>query len=514
MGSIKTSDVISVLKEEISNFDSKMLVEDVGTIIAMGDGIVTVYGLSNAMYGEMVEFETGVKGMVQGLEEQTVSCVLLGSEHGLHEGSRVKCTGKRAGVPVGENLIGRVVDAIGAPIDGMGEIEPADFYPIENPAPGVIERQPVNVPMETGILAIDSMFPIGRGQRELIIGDRQTGKTSIAIDTIVNQKGKDVICIYVAIGQKSSTVAKLVNDLKKSGAMDYTIVVSAFAGDMASMQYIAPYSGTAMAEYFMYKGKDVLIVYDDLSKHAVAYRAMSLLLERPPGREAYPGDVFYLHSRLLERSSRLDEAHGGGSITALPIIETQAGDVSAYIPTNVISITDGQIFLESDLFFSGNRPAVNVGLSVSRVGGAAQTKAMKKVAGTLRIDLAQYREMEVFTQFSAELDSATKELLDTGDRIMELLKQPLLNPMPLSTQVILLVASKNKLLLDIPTDEIKNFKKELIEYIEKYSPSIIQSIDETKVLSDDAEKRIISLCKSMKDEKYRKTETEAELSEE
>ena len=514
MGSIKTSDVISVLKEEISNFDSKMLVEDVGTIIAMGDGIITVYGLSNAMYGEMVEFETGVKGMVQGLEEQTVSCVLLGSEHGLHEGSRVKCTGKRAGVPVGENLIGRVVDAIGAPIDGMGEIEPADFYPIENPAPGVIERQPVNVPMETGILAIDSMFPIGRGQRELIIGDRQTGKTSIAIDTIVNQKGKDVICIYVAIGQKSSTVAKLVNDLKKSGAMDYTIVVSAFAGDMASMQYIAPYSGTAMAEYFMYKGKDVLIVYDDLSKHAVAYRAMSLLLERPPGREAYPGDVFYLHSRLLERSSRLDEAHGGGSITALPIIETQAGDVSAYIPTNVISITDGQIFLESDLFFSGNRPAVNVGLSVSRVGGAAQTKAMKKVAGTLRIDLAQYREMEVFTQFSAELDSATKELLDTGDRIMELLKQPLLNPMPLSTQVILLVASKNKLLLDIPTDEIKNFKKELIEYIEKYSPSIIQSIDETKVLSDDAEKRIISLCKSMKDEKYRKTENEAELSEE
>lgn len=514
MGSIKTSDVISVLKEEISNFDSKMLVEDVGTIIAMGDGIVTVYGLSNAMYGEMVEFETGVKGMVQGLEEQTVSCVLLGSEHGLHEGSRVKCTGKRAGVPVGENLIGRVVDAIGAPIDGMGEIEPADFYPIENPAPGVIERQPVNVPMETGILAIDSMFPIGRGQRELIIGDRQTGKTSIAIDTIVNQKGKDVICIYVAIGQKSSTVAKLVNDLKKSGAMDYTIVVSAFAGDMASMQYIAPYSGTAMAEYFMYKGKDVLIVYDDLSKHAVAYRAMSLLLERPPGREAYPGDVFYLHSRLLERSSRLDEAHGGGSITALPIIETQAGDVSAYIPTNVISITDGQIFLESDLFFSGNRPAVNVGLSVSRVGGAAQTKAMKKVAGTLRIDLAQYREMEVFTQFSAELDSATKELLDTGDRIMELLKQPLLNPMPLSTQVILLVASKNKLLLDIPTDEIKNFKKELIEYIEKYSPSIIQYIDETKVLSDDAEKRIISLCKSMKDEKYRKTENEAELSEE
>ena len=318
----------------------------------------------------------------------------------------------------------------------------------------------------------------------------------------------------MAIGQKSSTVAKLVNDLKKSGAMDYTIVVSAFAGDMASMQYIAPYSGTAMAEYFMYKGKDVLIVYDDLSKHAVAYRAMSLLLERPPGREAYPGDVFYLHSRLLERSSRLDEAHGGGSITALPIIETQAGDVSAYIPTNVISITDGQIFLESDLFFSGNRPAVNVGLSVSRVGGAAQTKAMKKVAGTLRIDLAQYREMEVFTQFSAELDSATKELLDTGDRIMELLKQPLLNPMPLSTQVILLVASKNKLLLDIPTDEIKNFKKELIEYIEKYSPSIIQSIDETKVLSDDAEKRIISLCKSMKDEKYRKTENEAELSEE
>ncbi len=498
----KGADVVSVLKEEIDSFDNAMAIEDVGTVSELGDGIVIVHGLSNAMYGEMVIFETGVKGMVQGLEEFTVSCVLLGSDHGLHEGSKVKRSGRRAGVPVGNGLIGRVVNAIGEPIDGGGEIVQDDFYPIESPAPRVIDRQPVSVPMETGILTIDSMFPIGRGQRELIIGDRQTGKTAIAVDTIVNQKGKNVICVYVAIGQKASTVAKLVGDLNKTGAMDYTIVVSASASDPASLQYVAPYAGTAMAEYFMRRGRDVLIVYDDLSKHAVAYRAMSLLLERPPGREAYPGDVFYLHSRLLERSSRLDEAHGGGSITALPIIETQAGDVSAYIPTNVISITDGQIFLESSLFFAGMRPAVNVGLSVSRVGGAAQSKAMKTAAGHLRIDLAQYREMEVFTQFSSDLDPATKELLASGDRIMELLKQPLLNPLSMTAQVLLLVASKKKMLLDIPLDKIKQFRDEFPDFAALRDSGLVTSIEETGALSEKDEDRIAGLCKMFIEEKF------------
>lgn len=498
----RNADIVSVLKSEIESFDAKMSVEDVGTISNMGDGIVIVYGLSNAMYGEMVIFETGVKGMVQGMDEFTVSCVLLGSDHGLHEGSKVKRSGRQAGVPVGNGLIGRVVNAIGEPIDGKGEIVQDDFYPIESPAPRVIDRQPVTVPMETGILTIDSMFPIGRGQRELIIGDRQTGKTAIAVDTIVNQKGKDVVCVYVAIGQKASTVKKLVNDLEKMGAMDYTIVVSATAGDLASLQYIAPYSGTAMAEYFMRRGGDALIVYDDLSKHAVAYRAMSLLLERPPGREAYPGDVFYLHSRLLERSSRLDEAHGGGSLTALPIIETQAGDVSAYIPTNVISITDGQIFLESSLFFAGMRPAVNVGLSVSRVGGAAQSKAMKKAAGHIRIDLAQYREMEVFTQFSSDLDPATKELLMSGDRIMELLKQPLLKPLSMTAQILLLVAAKKSALLDIPLDKVKQFRQEFPDFAELRDPGLITSIEETKRLSDEDEDRIAELCKMFIEEKF------------
>ena len=443
----KNNDIISMLKSEITNFDAKMQVSETGTVITIHDGIVNVYGLNNAMYGELIEFETGVKGIVQNVNENSVGCVLLGSDHGLHEGSKAVRTKKRAGVPVGENFIGRVIDALGAPIDGKGEIKEADYYPVESEAPGVCERKSVSVPLQTGILAIDSMFPIGRGQRELIIGDRQTGKTAIAIDTILNQKGQDMICIYVAIGQKASTVAKVVSDLKKHGAMDYTIVLAAMASDLAPIQWMAPYSGTAMAEYFMHQGKDVLIIYDDLSKHAVAYRAMSLLLERSPGREAYPGDVFYLHSRLLERSSRLDDEHGGGSITALPIIETQAGDVSAYIPTNVISITDGQIFLESRLFNAGVRPAVNVGLSVSRVGGAAQTKAMKKVSGTLRMDLAQYREMEVFTQFSSDLDKTTKEMLDFGDRLMELLKQPLYRPLPLHEQVILLCIANHKLML-------------------------------------------------------------------
>ena len=404
MSAINSEEVISILKTEIENFDLEFKEHEVGTVIWVGDGIATIYGIEHAMYGEIVIFENGVKGMVQDIQRDQIGCIILGRDNGIKEGTKVTRTKKMAGIPVGEAYLGRIVDALGAPIDGKGPIAAKDYRPIEHEAPGIVDRKSVDQPLETGILSIDSMFPIGRGQRELIIGDRQTGKTSIAIDTILNQKGKDVICIYVAIGQKASTVAKIVNTLQKHDALDYSIVLSATASDSASLEYIAPYSGTALAEYFMYQGKDVLIVYDDLSKHAVAYRALSLLLERSPGREAYPGDVFYLHSRLLERSSKLSEELGGGSITALPIIETQAGDVSAYIPTNVISITDGQIFLESDLFFSGMRPAVNVGLSVSRVGGAAQTKAMKKASGTIRIDLAQFREMEVFTQFSSDLD--------------------------------------------------------------------------------------------------------------
>ncbi len=492
------SDIISVLKNEISDFDLKMQVSETGTIISINDGIVNIYGLNHVMYGELVEFETGVKGIVQNIERKTVGCVLLGSDYGLSEGSKVVRTGKRAGVPVGEKLIGRVVDALGAPIDGGEAIEAEDYFPIENEAPGVINRKPVNQPLQTGILSIDSMFPIGRGQRELIIGDRQTGKTSIAVDAIINQKGQDMICVYVAIGQKASTVAKLVSDLKKYGAMDYTIVVSAMASDLAPLQYIAPYSGTAMAEYFMHQGKDVLIVYDDLSKHAVAYRAMSLLLQRSPGREAYPGDVFYLHSRLLERSSRLDDEHGGGSITALPIIETQAGDVSAYIPTNVISITDGQIFLESELFFSGVRPAVNIGLSVSRVGGAAQTKAVKKVSGSLRIDLAQFREMEVFTQFSSELDKTTKDLLENGNHLVELLKQPNCKPFKLHEQVILLCVAKHRLLSDVPVKEVCKFRADILTYFEANCSDIIDEINEKKVLSDELEEKIIGAAKEFK----------------
>ena len=494
----KNNDIISMLKSEITNFDAKMQVSETGTVITIHDGIVNVYGLNNAMYGELIEFETGVKGIVQNVNENSVGCVLLGSDHGLHEGSKAVRTKKRAGVPVGENFIGRVIDALGAPIDGKGEIKEADYYPVESEAPGVCERKSVSVPLQTGILAIDSMFPIGRGQRELIIGDRQTGKTAIAIDTILNQKGQDMICIYVAIGQKASTVAKVVSDLNKHGAMDYTIVLAAMASDLAPIQWMAPYSGTAMAEYFMHQGKDVLIIYDDLSKHAVAYRAMSLLLERSPGREAYPGDVFYLHSRLLERSSRLDDEHGGGSITALPIIETQAGDVSAYIPTNVISITDGQIFLESRLFNAGVRPAVNVGLSVSRVGGAAQTKAMKKVSGTLRMDLAQYREMEVFTQFSSDLDKTTKEMLDFGDRLMELLKQPLYRPLPLHEQVILLCIANHKLMLDVPIADVKQFRRDVMSYFEANCADIIDEINEKKVLTPELEDKIVNAAKDFK----------------
>lgn len=490
MSSISQNDIISVLKSEIENYEIKTVVKDTGTVVKVSDGIASVYGMEHAMYGELVEFETGVRGIVQNLEMKMIGCVLLGSDHGITEGSKVVRTGKRASVPVSNDLIGRVVDALGNPIDGKGPIEATEYFPIENEAPGVVTRKKVSVPLQTGILSIDAMFPIGRGQRELIIGDRQTGKTSIAMDTILNQKGQDVICIYVAIGQKASTVAKIVSTLAKHGAMDYSIVVSASASDLAPIQYIAPYAGTAMAEYFMKQGKDVLIVYDDLSKHAVAYRAMSLLLQRPPGREAYPGDVFYLHSRLLERSCRLDEAYGGGSITALPIIETLAGDLSAYIPTNVISITDGQIFLESELFFAGQRPAVNIGLSVSRVGGDAQTKAMKKSAGSLRLDLAQYREMEVFTQFSSDLDKSTKELLDHGKRLTELLKQPLSKPLPLHEQSILLLVATNKLMLDVPMDQIKDFRKDLIEYFENKYPQIIEEIKEKKDLSADLMKQI------------------------
>lgn len=495
MANINQNDIISVLKSEIEHYEIKTIVKETGSVISVGDGIASVYGLDNAMYGELVEFETGVRGIVQNLNAKTVGCVLLGSDYGLTEGSKVVRTKKRAGVPVSDQLIGRVVDALGSPIDGKGAIEAQEFYPIENEAPGVCIRKPVTVPMQTGILSIDSMFPIGRGQRELIIGDRQTGKTSIAIDTILNQKGQNVICIYVAVGQKASTVAKIVNTLSKHGAMDYSIVVSAFASDLAPLQYIAPYSGTAMAEYFMNQGKDVLIVYDDLSKHAVAYRTMSLLLERSPGREAYPGDVFYLHSRLLERSCRLDDEHGGGSITALPIIETLAGDVSAYIPTNVISITDGQIFLESELFFAGIRPAVNVGLSVSRVGGAAQTKAMKKAAGSLRIDLAQYREMEVFTQFSSDLDKATKDLLEHGKHLIELLKQPLSKPLPLHEQVILLVVANNRILNNVPLKEMKNFRGGLMDYFRARYSNILEEIDKNKVLTEELTKQIVIAAK-------------------
>ena len=498
MSSINSNEIISILKEEIENFDMMSKDSEVGTVITVGDGIASIYGIDHAMYGEIVTFENGLKGMVQDIRRNEIGCILFGSDTRISEGTKVTRTGKRAGVPVGDACIGRVVNALGEPIDGKGSIEADGYRPIEQEAPGIVDRKSVSVPMETGILSIDSMFPIGRGQRELIIGDRQTGKTSIALDTILNQKDKDVICVYVAIGQKASTVAKVVNTLKTNGALDYTIVVSSTASDCAPLQYIAPYAGTAMAEYFMYKGKDVLIVYDDLSKHAVAYRALSLLLGRSPGREAYPGDVFYLHSRLLERSSRLSDENGDGSITALPIIETQAGDVSAYIPTNVISITDGQIFLESGLFAAGMRPAVNVGLSVSRVGGAAQTKAMKKASGSIRIDLAQYREMEVFTQFSSDLDPATKEQLEYGSGLMELLKQPLYHPMSLHEKVITLCAATHKIFLGIDKKEIRQFRLDLMTWFDTKYPNIGEEIEEKKVLSDELIDQIVLIAEEFK----------------
>ena len=490
--------IISILKGEIEDFHLQAQEHEIGSVSWVGDGIANVNGIDHAEYGEIVIFDSGVKGMVQDVRANSMGCILFGKDTGIKEGTKVARTGKQAGIPVGDKFIGRIVNALGEPIDGKGEIQAEEYRPIENPAPGIIDRKSVTVPLETGILSIDSMFPIGRGQRELIIGDRQTGKTSIATDTIINQKGKDVICIYVAIGQKASTVAKVVSNLEKYGAMEYTTVFSATASDCAPLQYIAPYAGTALAEYFMYQGKDVLIVYDDLSKHAVAYRALSLLLERSPGREAYPGDVFYLHSRLLERSCRLDDAHGGGSITALPIIETQAGDVSAYIPTNVISITDGQIFLETELFFSGVRPAVNVGLSVSRVGGAAQTKIVKKVSGNLRIDLAQFREMEVFTQFSSELDKTTQELLDHGHRLVEILKQPLYHPYSMHEEVIILCCAQHKLLLDVPVKEIRKFTLDMLSYFEANHSDIIAEINDKKVMTDELDAKIVAAAKEFK----------------
>ena len=490
MSAISSDEIISILKEEIKNYDVISRDQEVGTVISVGDGIASVYGIDHAMYGEIVTLETGLKGMVQDIKENEISCILFGDDSEIKQGTKVCRTGKKAGIPVGEGYIGRIVDALGAPIDGKGEIKADGYRPVENEAPGIVDRKSVSVPLETGILSIDSMFPIGRGQRELIIGDRQTGKTSIATDTIINQKGKDVICIYVAIGQKASTVARLVNDLKAHDALDYTTVFCSTASECAPLQYIVPYSATALAEYFMYQGKDVLIVYDDLSKHAVAYRAISLLLGRSPGREAYPGDVFYLHSRLLERSSRLSEEAGGGSITALPIIETQAGDVSAYIPTNVISITDGQIFLESDLFNAGMRPAVNVGLSVSRVGGSAQIKAMKKIAGTIRIDLAQYRELASFAQFGSELDAETSERLAQGVRIKEILKQPQYQPMPVEYQIIIIYAAVKKLLLDIAVEDILAFESGLFDYIKTKYPEIPESIKNDKVLKEEVEEAL------------------------
>ena len=498
MSSINSNEIISILKEEIENFDMMSKDSEVGTVITVGDGIASIYGIDHAMYGEIVTFENGLKGMVQDIRRNEIGCILFGSDTRISEGTKVTRTGKRAGVPVGDAYIGRVVNALGEPIDGKGSIEADGYRPIEQEAPGIVDRKSVSVPMETGILSIDSMFPIGRGQRELIIGDRQTGKTSIALDTILNQKDKDVICVYVAIGQKASTVAKVVNTLKTNGALDYTIVVSSTASDCAPLQYIAPYAGTAMAEYFMYKGKDVLIVYDDLSKHAVAYRALSLLLGRSPGREAYPGDVFYLHSRLLERSSRLSDENGGGSITALPIIETQAGDVSAYIPTNVISITDGQIYLETEMFNAGFRPAINAGLSVSRVGGDAQIKAMKKIAGPIRTELAQYRELASFSQFGSELDADTKEKLAQGERIREMLKQPQYKPMPVEYQVIIIYAVTKKYVIDIDVDRILDFEQGLFDFIDTKYPQIPESIKETKELTADNEKALIAAIEEFK----------------
>ena len=495
---LRPEEISAVIKEQIKNYKNQLEISDFGTVIQVGDGIARVYGLENCMSGELLEFPGNTYGMAMNLEEDNVGVVIMGSDREIKEGDIVKPTGKVAEVPVGDAMMGRVVNALGQPIYGKGPIVSSESRPIEYPAPGVLQRKSVNQPLQTGIKAIDSMIPIGRGQRELIIGDRQTGKTAIAIDTILNQKGEDVICIYVAIGQKKSTVAQLVQNLEDKGAMDYTIVVSATASDVAPLQYIAPYAGCAIGEYFMYQGKDVLIVYDDLSKHAVAYRAMSLLLRRPPGREAYPGDVFYLHSRLLERAAKLSDELGGGSITALPIIETQAGDVSAYIPTNVISITDGQIYLETELFFTGQRPAVNAGISVSRVGGNAQIKAMKKVASSVKLELAQYRELASFSQFGSDVDADTKARLDHGQVLMEILKQPQYQPIPVEKQVMIIYAAVNHVLDDIEVEQVKDFEHKLFEFMDTQYPQVGKAIRSEGVISDatDAQlKEALELCK-------------------
>ncbi len=492
----QTKNLISLIKSSLDSWTLEAIPVQEGRVRSVGDGIVIATGLESVVYGEIVLFETGVRGMVQDLRKGEIGIVLFGDDEEITEGSIVRRTKRTAGIPVSEEYLGRVIDALGSPIDGLGEIPAEDYREIESPAPSIIDRQPVCDPMNTGLLSIDSMFPIGRGQRELIIGDRQTGKTSIALDTILNQKGNGVVCIYVAIGQKASSVAHLVNNLKKHEAMEYTVVVSATASDPAPLQYIAPYAGTALGEYFMQNGKDVLIVYDDLSKHAIAYRALSLLLDRSPGREAYPGDVFYLHSRLLERSAHLSARRGGGSMTALPIVETQAGDVSAYIPTNIISITDGQIFLESNLFFAGQRPAVNVGLSVSRVGGAAQKKAMKKAAGGIRLDLAQYREMEVFTQFSSDLDETTKRQLQYGQGLMRLLRQPQGAPFKMYEQVIILVAATAHTMEQIPVDELLTYRTRLLEYFRTEEAALCEEIESSGVLSDDAKEEIINVART------------------
>ena len=491
---LRPEEISNIIKEQITHYQSQIKLTDVGTVVTVGDGIAHVHGLENCMSGELLEFPGGVYGMAQNLEEDLVGAVILGSDQDIREGDTVKRTKRIVEVPVGEAMLGRVVDALGKPIDGKGPIVTSEARPIESPAPGIIERAPVNVPLQTGIKAIDSMIPIGRGQRELIIGDRQTGKTAVALDTILNQRGKDVVCIYVAIGQKASSVSQLVNSLRRRGAMDYTIVVNASASDPAPLQYVAPYAGCAMGEYFMEKGQDVLIVYDDLSKHAVAYRALSLLLGRSPGREAYPGDVFYLHSRLLERAAHLSDELGGGSMTALPIVETQAGDVSAYIPTNIISITDGQLFLESDLFFSGQRPAVNIGLSVSRVGGDAQTPAMKRATGSIRLDLAQYREMEVFTQFSSDLDESTRRQLRYGQGLMRLLRQKQYHPLQQHEQVILLIAAQAHAFLDFEIDEIESAAQRLLAHVSEAEHALCQKIDQAGSLSPEERAQLKDSC--------------------
>jgi len=495
---IKPEEITSIIKQEIQKYESKIETVDSGTIINVGDGIARVYGLNECMAGELLEFPNNVKGMALNLEQDNVGCVLLGSDKGIKEGDIVKRTGEVVVVPVGEAMIGRVVNSLGEAIDGKGPINTTEIRPIELIAPGVITRQSVKQPLQTGLKAIDSMIPIGRGQRELIIGDRQTGKTAVAIDTIINQKGKNVICIYVAIGQKQSTVAHIVNTLTEAGAMDYSIVISASASETAPLQFIAPFAGCTMGEHFMHQGKDVLIIYDDLSKHAVAYRAMSLLLRRPPGREAYPGDVFYLHSRLLERAAKLSDALGGGSLTALPIIETQAGDVTAYIPTNVISITDGQIFLESELFNQGQRPAVNAGISVSRVGGNAQIKAMKQVSGTLRLELASYRELAAFAQFGSDLDKDSKRRLDKGARLLEILKQPQYKPMPVEKQVIILFAGVDNHLMDVPVERIKEFEEKFFEFLDTHRTDIEKELAEKKTLTDELKAKMIEAIEEFK----------------